>query len=739
MFSDLGAIMKVHAFVAAALAMVLGGCASTHSQSALMREAPAQTKTGIVWEVENRNRLFSGELEELRFHRLLSSYIAAYRHWFADEKRVGAFPNLLQTDLLDELPNSPSLPARLRVRYDPRTGSYRCGGEPGPACASTAGLHDWASDPVRNVRVSLTGASGICEWEIRGASSSQPCDKPKTTQVNVGEPIVVRVRADGGTWLVTKVEVRDLKIVALGDSYSAGEGLPHTQWRYYGRAVRKHPADWLDARCHRSLMSGPALTAAYLARRNPHISVTLLHYGCSGASIADGVVGPWSLLETDLDIRRQYKQFGIEGDTFDGLEVSRMIGARDVPASQIERAKTDLTIGADRLEPDVVLVSIGGNDIGFAGIVHALVAHIGVDPDLKSAVVPDERPYTTFNGATFAAAARIADCHALDRIACLEARVKERMLGGPRSVEENAHETLPEQYDRLGRELKVLVGDDTGRVLITQYPNFVMREPDKVAPEDATPDQAVGCVDRPLDKRAGFIPGLVASLPGLGMREGVAEKAETSFLIPLNSTIEEAAERNGWTLVKSHVNNGRTHGYCSLQRYYNTLSDSYWFQGRRYQGTRPLGNVQLLQDSVRFGLPKGTKIVWDDGRACFVRFELSNGPCLAEPTPRGPMEELKRKAKTGQSYDKMVDRGSTWFTTGPVHPNLFGHCNYASAIVTTIVRSQRFSGFDFDGKLKADVARAGADGLKADTVCDVDQGVWGWVRAPAARSPAGAG
>jgi hypothetical protein len=146
--------------------------------------------------------------------------------------------------------------------------------------------------------------------------------------------------------------------------------------------------------------------------------------------------------------------------------------------------------------------------------------------------------------------------------------------------------------------------------------------------------------------------------------------------------------------------------------------------------------VQLLQVSERFGLPKGTKILWDDRHACFVRFDVAEAPCLAEPTPRGPMEELKRKVKAGQSYDEMVDRGSLWFTTGPVHPNLFGHCNYASAIVTTVVRSPQYAGFDFDDGLKREVANAGRDGLKADNICDVDTGVWGWVRDPAAKSSA---
>jgi len=726
--------MIVRWFLVAAMAAVLGGCVTT-SQRDFMRpvEAP-NPSSGIVWDVENRDRLFSGETEEKLFHQLLSRYIAAYRHWYADEKRVGPFPNLLNTDLLDE--PGQNLPTRLRVRYDPRTGSYRCGSEPGPACASDAGLHDWAADPVRTVRLRLAGASGLCEWDIDGVASKEPCATHRS--VNVDQLVAVRARpAGGGAWSEASVQVRDLRIVALGDSFSAGEGLPHTQWRYYA-PVRKHPADWLDARCHRSLMSGPALTAAYLARRNPHLSVTLLHYGCSGASIADGVAAPWPMLETDEDIRRQYEQFKIEGDTFNRLEISRMIGARDVPISQIERAKADLKVGDKLSKPDVVLVSVGGNDIGFASIVHALATRWAVDPDLKPGAADDHRPYATFNQATFAAATRIVDCAELEmkRVRCMEARVRERMLGSAQNTGDNAHPTLPEQYDRLARELAPLVGQDTKRVLITQYPNFVMREPDQVPPEQATSDQAVGCVDLPLDKRAGFIPGLFASLPGLGMRRGVAEQAETGFLQPLNKTIDEAAERNHWTVVSAHVNNGRTHGYCSLQRFYNTLSDSYWFQGRRYQGTRPLGNAQLLQDRARFDLPKGAKVVWDDRRACFIKFDVAEADCLKEPIPPAPLEDLKRTAKAGQPYDKMVDHGSIWFSTGPVHPNLFGHCNYAAAIVTTIVRSPQYAGFDFDDQLKRDVANAGTDGLKADRVCDVEQGVWGWVRSPALPGPA---
>ena len=74
----------------------------------------------------------------------------------------------------------------------------------------------------------------------------------------------------------TEREVRDLVVLALGDSITSGEGNPDTD---------KHgsrPAVWKDLQCDRSAASWAALAAEKL--ENPTTSVTFLDFACSGAS-----------------------------------------------------------------------------------------------------------------------------------------------------------------------------------------------------------------------------------------------------------------------------------------------------------------------------------------------------------------------------------------------------------------------------------------------------------------------
>ena len=50
-------------------------------------------------------------------------------------------------------------------------------------------------------------------------------------------------------------------------------------------------AQWFNAACHRSLYSYQTRAALALAVQYPHIAVTYLPLACSGATIADGLLG----------------------------------------------------------------------------------------------------------------------------------------------------------------------------------------------------------------------------------------------------------------------------------------------------------------------------------------------------------------------------------------------------------------------------------------------------------------
>ena len=76
------------------------------------------------------------------------------------------------------------------------------------------------------------------------------------------------------------LDVRDVVIAVVGDSMSSGEGDPDRArlWQF-----DTSPVEWMDERCHRSMNSGGARAALQFERDNPHLSVTLLNYACSGA------------------------------------------------------------------------------------------------------------------------------------------------------------------------------------------------------------------------------------------------------------------------------------------------------------------------------------------------------------------------------------------------------------------------------------------------------------------------
>ena len=98
--------------------------------------------------------------------------------------------------------------------------------------------------------------------------------------------------------------------------------------------------------------------------------------------------------------------------------------------------------------------------------------------------------------------------------------------------------------------------------------------------------------------------------------------------------------------------------------------------------------------------------------------------CLPAPQTM-PVLELRREIEEGATVAEMVAEPSIWGTTGPVHPNLFGHCNYASAILTKLVRKR--PDMPFGEQLEEDVRRSGDDGLRAGYVCDPHQ--WGFTHA----------
>jgi hypothetical protein len=177
--------------------------------------------------------------------------------------------------------------------------------------------------------------------------------------------------------------VRDIFIAGLGDSIASGEGNPDrpislsdegfcfrsylgtASEQYYrpsragykgGRACeapdslqvwQRQSALWFNAACHRSLYSYQTRTALALAVRYPHVAVTYLPLACTGATISDGLFGSQRARECP--------------------PTKSNAPCRGTVNAQLAELRTE--VAAAHRKPDLILLSIGANDINFSGLV----------------------------------------------------------------------------------------------------------------------------------------------------------------------------------------------------------------------------------------------------------------------------------------------------------------------------------------------------------------------------------
>ncbi len=172
------------------------------------------------------------------------------------------------------------------------------------------------------------------------------------------------------------VVVRNLLVVALGDSYASGEGNPRNvrSWLRGGGSFTPY---WDDDACRRSVRGAPAQAALALERSDPRTSVTLVYVACSGATVDSGILAP---------------QSGAGQSESQVEQAARILGGRAA---------------------DLVTVSIGGNDVGFGSILQTCAL---------TSDCPLARPsggilarYGTVNGGVQAQTAGLGACPRPDR------------------------------------------------------------------------------------------------------------------------------------------------------------------------------------------------------------------------------------------------------------------------------------------------------------------------------------
>ena len=233
---------------------------------------------------------------------------------------------------------------------------------------------------------------------------TQPCGEPLTLTAPYPDGLSVRVEVGGREVAATEIKVTDIFVVGLGDSFGSGEGNPDVPVRFsperavaYGKGEGKddlvgYPARvgawkqvgddtfvegnarWLDQACHRSLYSYQLRAALALAVEDPHRAVTFAGFACSGAEVTWGLFlrykgNEWVPNPPDLS------QISAAADAQCG---PREAPPHDLPeAYHIRGAIPELQGGlvlrkcpaGQARKIDLLLVSVGGNDIGFARLI----------------------------------------------------------------------------------------------------------------------------------------------------------------------------------------------------------------------------------------------------------------------------------------------------------------------------------------------------------------------------------
>jgi len=422
----------------ALLAGTLAALPATLPASRGLAQTASDAPLQISWEVRNRFRLFR---EERDFQLHVES--ARSRSILASEQALE-----LQSDGRGWARNMVN---RLCIDLQGRVS------EP---CNRDNVRESYLTPIDHPITVRLDGVVPVgatCAWSFDDGDSPQKstldCAEPLNLRVRYGRQTVATVDVSSGSdapqRISTEIRVRDIFVAGLGDSIASGEGNPDraialsdegfcfrsylgtASTQYYrpsragykgGRACeapdalqvwQRQSALWFNSACHRSLYSYQTRTALALAVQYPHVAVTYLPLACTGASIPDGLLG------------------GQRARECPPTKSGTCPGSVNAQLAELREAVT----AARRRQPDrrldLVLLSIGANDINFSG----LVADVIVDS-------PTERALFRRSGV----------------IGSLDESHAELVRG------------LPQDFGKLREALKPLVGD-MSHVVYVSYAN----------------------------------------------------------------------------------------------------------------------------------------------------------------------------------------------------------------------------------------------------------------------------
>jgi len=441
------------------------------------------------------------------------------------------------------------------------------------------------------------GGAHEFRWEIEGPALESPllfstAYPELATALPEGEFLVrvaTRVRLPWARLTVgtsTTITVNDVLVVALGDSYASGEGNPEVRRR------DSFEARWADspdagaaqahAEAHRSSLAWPARLALALEGADRATSVTFVSVAESGASIDRGLVGP----------QRTSPQVD---------QIRQLVGEREI---------------------DILLVQVGGNDIGFSHAVQALVeADPLFDPVCYGRLI--DNVFASVSDGDWSRGVSLGYDAPLS-VVC-------RPAVSDRGWEPLAGlEGLAEEFDRLAAALEGLSVRD---VVLVGYPD----------PTGADGNGSI-CAEIVGD-----------TSPPLGFHEIDRDEQVLGverILEPLNDALAAAARAHGWRYVDGVAEAfSAGHGYCAPWPDYGASTGP----GGAGRGQPSLSDPdRWFRNPGRFG---GPVLVGGDGVTWY---------------------------RTAAQSAVLQGPGARYMTTGTLHPNELGHESIARLVLAAL-------------------------------------------------------
>lgn len=490
---------------------------------------------------------------------------------------------------------------------------------------------------VRPPRSLTLPAGKLCRFRITGAfntieSAETPCDKiaeirfgrvPLDTDFSLAlvarEParrgqVRARQASEQNLAISWGQKARNFFVAGLGDSFASGEGNPDrpaafsdtTQGLDYNRSskvpgfggVRYYPlryghqgyqfggangAVWSNPQCHRSLYSQHVRSTLALALEQKHAAIRFTAYACTGAEILSGILGPQAARHND--IRREWRD--------DVPQIVKLL--RDY-CSRAEQGKYAPATGTKQMSegyaacqnwrirpPDAVLLSVGGNDIGFARV----VAGLTMNPD--AAAHP--------GGGTIGDFLRVKS-YELWRSFAKPLSIEDALawIDKPRNSED-FKPSLATKFQALSRELARLLAGPDGKqppIIQTGYP-YLTGDPANPA-----------C--KPSDKGA-VVPGMqVHSLLSLGENIKNAGNVPSTLNKKLAGFVGAYSGGLDWTFLSEHAAKFIPHGLCAT----DARDDPGLFKTIVRDGIE-----YVAEDRGRQRLREGTQILTNCGRIPF--------------------------------------------------------------------------------------------------------------------------